>query len=431
MDRTLNADRGALVNEMDVGIVEAVSVNEAGLREELVRPHTTGAIGTRLTSAVLVRDLTEQAVVRTHDVYRGVGVNELERDVSVVVPIPVPFRGRGDERVQTGGDSVVVGQVRGCRAHREQILSLDVSPYASKKDVPGHSPDMVIVVTMTRGRGERPFRPQMPAKEWEAIAPYVHDVVARAEPLVTYSERELYPAVTRLVNFARENYMPFDDEEIWDPFTVERFVQFHLATYNRASRSTMRARLRRVSEALLGETAAVRSRALGKAEASRPYTSREIAILDGWAQSQRTVERRTSARALLALGLGAGLSGAEIISLKAGDVVAGDGELVVHVDGPRPRDIPLLAEWKQELQDRLDILTDDGWIFRSDQRGGNINLINDFVARSTPEVPLQTRRMRATWLAHHLTAGTPLKLLLRTAGLQSAEALDRVLPFID
>jgi hypothetical protein len=73
----------------------------------------------------------------------------------------------------------------------------------------------------------------------------------------------------------------------------------------------------------------------------------------------------------------------------------------------------------------------DGWVFRSEQRGGNINLITDFISRTGPHVPLQTRRMRATWLIHHLETGTPLKTLLRIAGLQSAEALDRVLPFVN
>lgn len=283
---------------------------------------------------------------------------------------------------------------------------------------------------MTEGTGLRPFRPKMPPAEWAAIERYVHDVVGRAEPLVTYSSQQLYPVVARLVQFAHHVHMPLEDDEVLDPFTVERFAQFHLDSYNRASRNSMRARLRRVSEALLGDAAAVRTRALGKAEASRPYTPKQVAELDGWALAQPSAERRTSARALLALGLGAGLTGAEIIALRTSNIRTIEATTYIDVAGADERVVPVLPDWADELGQRLAFVGEDGWAFRSEQRGGNINLITDFVSRNGPHMPLQARRMRATWLVHHLEAGTPVKALLRIAGLKSAEALDRVLPFV-
>jgi len=284
---------------------------------------------------------------------------------------------------------------------------------------------------MTRGSGRRPYRPQIADAEWAAIAPYVHDVVTRAEPLVTYDARDLYSVLARLALFAHQVHMPLENDEVLDPFTVERFVQFHLNSYNRASRHSMRARLRRVSEALLGERAAVRTRALGKAEASRPYTPKQVAELDGWALAQPSEERRSSARALLALGLGAGLTGAEIIALRTSSIHTIGATTYVDVAGADQRAVPVLPDWADEFGERLAFVGEDGWAFRSEQRGGNINLITDFVSRNGPHMPLQARRMRATWLAHHLEAGTPVKALLRIAGLRSAEALDRVLPFVE
>ncbi len=271
----------------------------------------------------------------------------------------------------------------------------------------------------------------MPEEEWAAIAAYVHDVVARAEPQVTYTAAQLYPVVARLAQFAHEKHMPLEDDPVFDPFTVERFVQFHLSTYNRASRNTLRARLRRVTEALLGDETAVRARALGKAEASRPYTPKQVAELDGWALAQPSEERRTSARALLALGLGAGLTGAEIITLRTRHVQYVGGTTFIDIGGTDNRIVPVLPDWADELGERTAFVGGDGWVFRAEQRGGNINLITDFVSRNGPHLPLQTRRMRATWLVHHLEVGTPVKTLLRIAGLRSAEALDRVLPFVE
>jgi integrase len=283
---------------------------------------------------------------------------------------------------------------------------------------------------MTATRSLRRYRPQMSDAKWEAIAPYVHDVIGRAAPRVSYSDAQLYPAITRLVEFAKDNYVPLEDETAFDPFTIGRFITHHFAGYNRASRNTMRARLRRVSEALLGEDAEGTFKALGKAEASSPYSRSERATLEAWSREQRSEERRTSAGALLSLGLGAGLTGAEIIALRAADIDYRDSGLIVRVGGNHPREVPVLAEWTDHLQRRLLFLGGDGWAFRSDQRGGNINLITDFISRSGANVPLQALRMRATWIAHHLEAGTPLKRLLRIAGLQSAEALDRILPFV-
>ena len=274
----------------------------------------------------------------------------------------------------------------------------------------------------------RTYRPKLPADDWAAIEVYVRSVIDRAEPQVTYSSRELYPAVTQLVHFTHTSHAPMEDDVVFDPIHIGRFVNHHLATYNRASRNTMRARLRRVSEALLGDDAIGKFKALGKAEASRPYVAAELAVLDAWGWQQRTMERRTSAGALLALGLGAGLTGAEIIAARGSDVSDGATSIVVH--GTEARTVPILPEWTPRIQDRSDFIGSDGWMFRAEQRGGNGNLITDFVSRKGPAVQLHARRMRATWLAHHLQTGTPLKRLLRIAGLHSAEALDRVLPFV-
>jgi len=271
----------------------------------------------------------------------------------------------------------------------------------------------------------------MASRDWEAIAPYVHDVVARAEPLVTYDARELYPAVTRLAHFTRAEYAPLADASVFDPYMVNRFITHHLAGYNRASRNTIRARLRRVSEALLGDDAIGKFKALGKADAVTPYSVAEQASLESWSRAQTSEERRTSAAALLSLGFGAGLTGAEIIRQRLEDISEAGATLIARVAGENERDVPVLQEWDEGLRARLQFMDRQGWAFRTDQRGGNINLITDFVSRTGPEVPLQTRRMRATWLVGHLDRRTPLKALLRIAGLQSAEALDRVLPFVN
>ena len=273
------------------------------------------------------------------------------------------------------------------------------------------------------------YTPKMPAGHWNAIEDFVRRAVQRTAPLTAYSEKQLYPAASRLALFAWGNAgLPLEDDVVFDPGVIERFTRAELASYSHAGRNTIRARLRRMSEALLGDDAAGRFRALGKAEASRPYSPADVASFRSWAAAQRQVERRTSAAALLALGLGTGLTGQEIIRLRVEDITQDADGVVVSVTGDGARDVPVLHQWEDFLLKRMRFVGPTGWAFRSGQRGGNVNLVTDFASR-TPvrSVSLQARRMRATWLTEHLLAGTPLAALLPAAGLESAGALDRIL----
>ncbi|KQQ28661.1 hypothetical protein [Frondihabitans sp. Leaf304] len=273
------------------------------------------------------------------------------------------------------------------------------------------------------------YRPKLPERDWAAIAPYVHDLVARAEPVVVYSSAELYPAVARLAHYAFIKHIPLNDADVLAPRTLERFIQVYLAEYTPGSKSTMRARIRRVAEAILGGSTSDLIRTFAKTEASRPYSAKDISLLRAWARSMQNDDLTSSSGALLALGFGAGLTGAEIIRQRIEDVSLSERAVIVR--GKKSRAVPLNGVWVELLTVRHKILSGTGWAFRTGQQGTNQNLITDFVARSGPQVPLTTRRMRATWLVGHLDAGTRLKPLLRMAGLESAEALDNVLPFAE
>lgn len=286
--------------------------------------------------------------------------------------------------------------------------------------IPSRAPD----------RARYDYTPQIPEEQWAAIGPFVHDVVRRTAPETPYSEKQLYPAATRLALYAWGTAgLPLEDDVVFDPSVINRYTQAEAAHRSRAGVSTIRARLRRMSEALLGDDATGRFHALGKADASRPYSVDEQASLLSWARSQRDPSRRSSAEALLALGLGAGLTGQEIIALRLENICVDDMGVVIHVGGGEPRDVPLLRNWEEHLIGRLQEAGRTGWAFRDGQRGGNVNLITDFASRAPrPSAQLQARRMRATWLIEHLSRGTPLRGLMLAAGLQSAEALDRFLP---
>lgn len=308
-------------------------------------------------------------------------------------------------------------------SHEEERRRKQLDALATLAAMPTDTPDGAHYV----------YKPNLSAAEWAVIGPYVRRVVQLSAPRTVYSEKELYPAASRLALFAWGTAgLPLEDDVVFDPGVINRYSQSELATRSRAGRSTIRARLRRMSEALLGDDARGRFHALGKAEASRPYEGPDLAAMRSWAAAQRHQERRTSAGALLALGLGAGLTGQEIIGARLDDVTFQPAGATIRVTTGNVRDVPVLREWGKPLRERLEHGDADGWVFRSGQRGGNVNLITDFVNRKpVPGVSIQARRMRATWLVTHLGRGTPLVPLMTAAGLKSAEAFDRFLPFVD
>ncbi len=106
------------------------------------------------------------------------------------------------------------------------------------------------------------------------------------------------------------------------------------------------------------------------------------------------------------------------------------GGVLVRVGPPRPRIVPVLASFEADLielakgpPERLLV----GGTATSRHRASNL------VAglRWPPGSPsLSTRRLRSTWLAHHLTAGTRLPELARSAGLVGVAVLGDLLEFV-
>lgn len=275
------------------------------------------------------------------------------------------------------------------------------------------------------------YAPTIDAAVWDQIRPFVEAVIADSRGQTAYDDRELYVVVTALAAWivTRAGY-DLRRDVAFDPYVIDQFVMEGLAQYTKAGRGTMRSRLRRVSEVLLpGGRIPALERPLGKSDPCKPYSSREVSTLEGWARAL-PYSPSHSARRLLALGLGAGLSGAEIGAVHVDHLlVDGDG-VCVRVASGRPRVVPVLHSWEGALLTARREVPAGGWVFRTGRETRHRNAVTNFVEKHTPPVALQARRMRATWIIAHLNAGTPVRALLRIAGLSSAEALDSFLPHV-
>lgn len=275
------------------------------------------------------------------------------------------------------------------------------------------------------------YRPTFDPKLWSEIEPFVTTAVTDALPQVTYSDKELYIAIAPLVRWAWETAgMPLDRKSIFNVHLVERYVAVGLAHYSIAGRGTMRSRLLRVCDCLVGADMETRRlRGYRPSDASKPYTSKEITILKSWAKGLSTADRRHDAEVILALGIGAGLSSDEINRLRVASIVTDEVGALIDVPGTLPRRVPVRPDWARAITECSERLPGGAWAI-SRRRGDNgQKLTSNFIARTRPDHLLTARRMRATWIVHHLNAGTALIPLLRVAGLNKPEALDRFLPY--
>ena len=215
--------------------------------------------------------------------------------------------------------------------------------------------------------------------------------------------------------------------------TIDRFVRVGLTGYSSGSQANLRSQLLRVAEFLIDRRhAPVRLRPLASGDATAPYSRKELVALRGWAATQSTDARRANAAVLLSLGLGAGLVANEIGNVTANDLMCDGVGAVVRVTGARARNVPVLNEWTGPLIARVEELSGGTFVFRPGHEAFYPNLVSNFVARGQRDgVKPQTQRLRSTWIVRHLNAGTPVKLLMRAAGVESLEAFTRYVKFTE
>ena len=244
------------------------------------------------------------------------------------------------------------------------------------------------------------------------------------------ADRRTRRQLRRLSDWATGEGLPLDREVILDPDTVERFVQVGLA--GDRSRATYRAVLRRVGPLLTKRAPwELRPASVARRQVAPPYTAEEVQLLRTDALDQPTAPRRRAARALLALGLGAGLDGRWATRVASQDVTQTSSGVRVRVEEPAERSVVALADWEGELVALGETAGDEflvGGRSLSSRRTGHLTAQ---LVVPTGQPPLTPARLRSTWLLTHLAAGTRLPELCRAAGLRGITVLSDLLVLVE
>jgi hypothetical protein len=152
-----------------------------------------------------------------------------------------------------------------------------------------------------------------------------------------------------LAAWAIDEGLPLDAEVVLDPDTVERFV---VLLGDDRSRATYRSVLRRIGPVLTRKAPwTPRPATVARRQVALPYTAADLERLGQDAESQPTAARSRGARALLALGAGAGLDGRWVTRVRSEDVEVASGIVIVRVGAPAARAVPVLCAWEDEVLD--------------------------------------------------------------------------------
>ena len=369
-------------------------------------------------------------VHRLHEIERqDPGSLNIWIDTSSIRPVRNEVRGEGAPRA---------GHVRSVEPTEALCVStLDESVEGQD----GDSPIREDVGTYQHTSEERvaqiidQYRAEIPPEEWGRIENFVRAAVRDVDGLTPYTARSLITATAGLVRWCwRVAGLDLDRSVVFHRATIAEYIARGGHGLAPASAGNMRSRLLRMAEYLLPpQDRTARLAPLPPSTPLAPYTPAEVTALRSWATGLQTEYRRQQGSLLLALGLGAGLSRAEITEVRVHQVRYDDDGVLLEVPGPRARIVPVLATWEDSLIAFATAppLKKDQYLFRPQRATAAENTVCNFVDKTRPG-PLKPtpQRMRVTWIVTHLQAGSPLKPLLMAAGLDSLEALTRYLAYV-
>jgi integrase len=261
-----------------------------------------------------------------------------------------------------------------------------------------------------------------------AVADVARRLVAAAAPVSATRARTLLWCCARLASWAETVGVELAPEVLLHPSTIERFVGCGVAAMPSSRRRSVRTNLRFVARRVTPKLWPPEPLALSRSRAKAPYTDAEIEGLLALADAQPTPARRHRLVALVCLGAGAGLCGADLRCVRGDHIQArGDALVVVVAAGPAPRVVPVLGRYRQRLAVAA-AFAGDRFVCGGElpsRRNVTGNLVGS-ICGGADLPPICLRRLRASWLATHARA-LGLPALFAAAGIVCSQHLGDVI----
>src|SRR5215472_10239413 len=260
-------------------------------------------------------------------------------------------------------------------------------------------------------------------------AAFARTVVTGCGPLGRDRAKNLLWAAGKLAGYGISAGLEPVPEVLLHPSVIERFTA-HGPGLSGAARRTLRTSLRFIARQVVPHLDPADA-PLPRERAKAPYTAREIAGYLALAGAQPTTGRRARATALVCLGAGAGLIRSDLRTVRGTDVHARSGGIIVQVRGRAPRAVPVLACYHERLLEAAAFAGGNFLTGGTEPERGNItNPLTRSLAGGSGLPPLDTSRLRATWLAE-TAALIGLATFLRAAGISCCQRLSDITAGLD
>ena len=290
-------------------------------------------------------------------------------------------------------------------------------------------------VTADMARQIENFVPKIDPLCWAAIEAFVRLAVTDAEPQRRDTAYNWLQTSTRLVAWCWQSQgLELDRKVIYSALTIDRYVN-QMRERPGWSKGTERSRLMDVSERLLGKQArSAAHKRHPRSEAPAPYPAAEIIALRSLANGLNTSYQRQTMRLLLAICMGSGATGSEVICLRGKHVEPRENGFVVHILGKRARTVPVSSAWENLLLEIWPSIRPENYLIASRRKTTtpSSNVLSQFGRKTASGgLRINSGRLRSTWLCAHLAAGTPLLVLMEAAGLTTSANFDRYLRYVE
>ena len=252
---------------------------------------------------------------------------------------------------------------------------------------------------------------------------FARSAVSCCGPLSACRARSLLWSCASLARFSIPVGLEAVPEVLFRSSVIERFVIVGMAAASPSRRRDIRTNLRFVARQVVPELCQPLPLALPRSRAKVPYSPGEIDAYLALADAQPSLPRAMRLQAMVCLGAGAGLTGADLRDLRGDDVMFLNGGLVVAVRGRSPRTVPVLRPYHERLRDSA-AFAGGGFVIggvSSDRH----NVTNRLVASLSGGHDLERldlSRLRASWLAT-LAERLGLPGLFKAAGFSFSQQL--------
>jgi hypothetical protein len=268
-----------------------------------------------------------------------------------------------------------------------------------------------------------------PASASPEAAAFARQAVTAAAPAGRERAKNLLWAAGKLAGWAVPLGLDPVPEVLLHPSVIERFAA-RAPGLSGPARRTLRTNLKFLARRVVPHLVPA-DLPLPRERAKSPYTAAEISGFLALAGAQPTAARQARAAALVCLGAGAGLIRSDLRNVRGTDVCCRSSGIVVQVRGARPRSVPVLARYHQPLLAAAAFAGEHLLTGGTGPARRNIsNPLTRSLARGAGLPPLDTSRLRATWLAQ-TAALIGLPAFLHAAGITCCQRLGDITAGLD